>query len=108
MDTNIQNRRYGWKSQIPLCLMWGVTSHKSQGLTPTSVIIHCTKEFVPGLLYVAMTRVKSADQLKDINFQEHQLFAQVTKCVNITSEGHKEVPQCGLACCHNNFLSEED
>ena len=46
-------------SQIPLCLMWGITCHKSQGLTLPSAVIHCTKEFVPGLLYVSMTRVKS-------------------------------------------------
>lgn len=35
----------GGRTQFPLSLMWAATCHKSQGLTPSAAVIHCTKEF---------------------------------------------------------------
>ena len=84
----------GSRTQITLCLMWGVTCHKSQGLTLPSAVIHCTKEFVPGLLYVSMTRVKSANHLKVIDFNQRQLLPPVAECINV-SENHEEISECG-------------
>lgn len=97
----------GSRTQIPLCLMWGITCHKSQGLTLPSAVIHCTKEFVPGLLYVSMTRVKSANHLKVIDFNQRQLLPPVAECINV-SENHEEISECGLECCRKKVLSDED
>lgn len=50
-------------SQIPLRLAWAITVHKSQGMTLDAARIDLRKAFVPGMGYVALSRVKSIDNL---------------------------------------------
>lgn len=50
-------------SQLPLRLAWAVTVHKSQGMTLDAARIDLRRAFVPGMGYVALSRVKSLDQL---------------------------------------------
>ena len=97
----------GSRTQIPLALMWAITCHKAQGLTLPSAVIHCVKEFVPGLVYVALTRVKSSKHLQIIDFKPNQLLPPVPQCLNVCAQ-HTEMLEDGFECCREQVLSDAD
>lgn len=49
--------------QIPLRLAWAITVHKSQGMTLDAARIDLRRTFVPGMGYVALSRVRNLDSL---------------------------------------------
>ena len=49
----------GSRTQFPVSLRYAVTCHKSQGLKFPASVVHCSKEFVPELMYVALSRIWS-------------------------------------------------
>ena len=64
----------GTRTQLPLKLACAMTVHKAQGKTLDAVEIHCGKEFAPGNLYVAMSRVGSKDRMQIVGFNERKLI----------------------------------
>lgn len=72
--------------QFPLRLGYAITVHKSQGQTFDGVVVDLSKCFTPGLGYVALSRVRSLDDLVilDINekaFEIDQRSKRITKFV---------------------------
>lgn len=63
--------------QIPLRLAWAITVHKSQGMTLDAATIDLRRTFVPGMGYVALSRVRNRESLNIIGI--NRLAFQVSE-----------------------------
>ena len=57
-NCNRDGKVVGQLIQYPLILSYAVTCHKSQVLTLDSAVVHFSSEFVSGLTYITVSRVK--------------------------------------------------
>ena len=109
-ETWVRRNRRGDKvgsiTQYPIVLAYGITCHKAQGLTLPSAIVHCSTEFVPGLIYVAASRVKDAGDLQLLNFNRKQLLKPTPKVIEQCSTAHTSDPCADLSCCRRKILND--
>ncbi|MCP9753811.1 helicase [Lacihabitans sp. CCS-44] len=57
----IEEETLGTFVHFPIKLAWAITVHKSQGLTFDKAILDVSQVFLPGQLYVALSRLRSLD-----------------------------------------------
>lgn len=62
-------------TQVPLTFAWGITVHKSQGLSMPRADMDLGHLFAPGQGYVALSRLTSLDGLGLIDFDPTRVFA---------------------------------
>lgn len=72
-------------NQLPLRLAWAITVHKSQGMTLDAAEIDLSKSFVPGMGYVALSRVRSLDTLS-LNGINQRALAVDPRVIELNSE----------------------
>ncbi|MBT4350017.1 AAA family ATPase [bacterium] len=78
-------------NQIPLRLAWAITIHKSQGMTLDAAEIDLSKSFVPGMGYVALSRVRSLAGLRllglnDIALISDEQVIEIDKTLKVQSQ----------------------
>ena len=90
--------------QYPVVLAYAITCHKSQGLTLPAAVVHCSTEFVPGLTYVAISRVRDPDHLKLINFHAKHLLSPDPRVLRECATDLGDLRE-DMSCCRNGNLS---
>ena len=75
---NRRREKIGSVTQCPLILAYAINCHKSQGLELPARVLHSFKEFVPGLFYVVMSRVRSQDTLQVTGFNLNHLRLSIS------------------------------
>lgn len=88
------------RKQFPLRLAYGITIHKSQGMSLDKLVVDCSRIFEKGQAYVAFSRIKTLDGLYLFNFNPQKVmvdekvvdFYQTLDIVECTpSEKKKEI-----------------
>jgi ATP-dependent DNA helicase PIF1 len=90
------------RTQLPLTMAWGITIHKSQGLTLDHAVIELGHtDFSAGLTFVAVSRVKSLNALAfrsrfDISHLQKPTESEMMKMLRLDHE------RCGALGFHLN------
>jgi len=80
----VMEKAYVIRKQFPLCLSYGITVHKSQGLSLQNAIMDVGNSiFSYGQIYVALSRVTSLDGLHLINFDPSSIEASEKVIIEI-------------------------
>jgi ATP-dependent exoDNAse (exonuclease V) alpha subunit len=91
-------------SQVPLRLAWAITVHKSQGMSLDAAQIDLSKSFVPGMGYVALSRVRTLSGMKLVGINDMAL--KVNQEVAVVDKGLKEQSKIDSEVVSN--LSKEE
>jgi len=66
---------YASRFQVPLVLAWAVTVHRCQGLTMDAAVMDLAAFFVCGMVYVALSRVRTMNGVHILSFNRDRVRA---------------------------------
>ena len=73
----VMDRAFVIRKQFPICLSYGITIHKSQGLSLQNAVVEAGNSiFTCGQIYVALSRVTTLQGLHLINYDPSSVKAQ--------------------------------
>ncbi len=78
------------RTQYPLKLAYGITIHKSQGMTLDNLVVDCSRIFERGQAYVAISRVKTLAGLYLKNFEPQKVLVD-----NHVAEFYQNIQEAG-------------
>lgn len=97
------NKKYT-RTQLPVRLGWAMTIHQSQGQTLDRVVITTDQAtFAPGMLYVALSRVRSSSDLIIDQFEESYLTTRLAGNETISFRINEE---SRLTVLYHNTMKE--
>lgn len=94
------NKNVAVPTQYPIKPAFGLTIHKAQGMTLDRVEVDCTDIFQAGQLGVAMSRAKTVDGLRVINFHQRCCIAHSDKVYHFIEEESLDTKKDN-SCCRN-------
>ena len=71
-----------------------------------SAVVHCSREYVPGLIYVAVLRATSPDDTQILNFYPWLLFKPHQKVVDMCISYHIYTPAAELSCSYKRSYND--
>ena len=84
---------------------YACTCHKTQGLTLPRAVVRCSKEFVPGLIFVAISWVWHPDDIQVCRFKCDQLLKPSDEALRVCENSQAECSD--LSCCVNRDLTSD-
>lgn len=84
VDDKVETIDKGSCTQFPVTLAWAITIHKSQGLTFDHITIHTKGCFVPGQLYVALSRCRTLDGIVSDTFIDKRHILTDSELIKFT------------------------
>lgn len=91
------------RKQFPVRLAYGITIHKSQGMTFDELVVHLDKIFADGQCYVALSRTTSLEGLNPIGFKPNKIVVN-KDVVNF----YKKLDDASIINNSNNLNAEDN
>lgn len=72
----VMDRAFVMRKQFPICLSYGITIHKSQGMSLKNAVVEAgSSVFSRGQIYVALSRVTTFNGLHLVNYDSSSVIA---------------------------------